>query len=388
MAADQASLLPALQRLALAYAPAKSRPAWIALLALDARLADIVRHAHEPMLAQLRLAWWREQLAGSSGGPATGDPLLALLREWPGQGMALAGLAGGWEAMTGPPPLPSSAFLLLAEARGQAFAALADSLDEAAIALRMGRAWALADGQLAFCGRQHVYMLQGQSAAPITMGTSVLVRSADRANSTLVYSPRRKMLSLSLGRRALTLQFRQGTPRGALWDLPDYPQAIVGGELVGFGNVVSRTGNQQALVADSESDGGTMVAASWRSTPVHFGTPHLWKLLRRAEVSLTSSGRFTAQLSVGETFGDGSPDYSGSVQELRLQGGKWDSALWDRATWGQKDADLRVKLSVPSGIQGNYLRFRVDLSTLSTSNTYVSAPITCEYRSRERLGRT
>ena len=145
MPADQSRSIPPLQRLALAYAPAKSRGPLIALFALDARLADIVRHAHEPMLAQLRLAWWREQLAGGSGGPASGDPLLALLREWPGQGAALAGLADGWEAMTGPPPLPSSAFLALAEARGQGFAALADSPDLAAIALCMGRAWALTD---------------------------------------------------------------------------------------------------------------------------------------------------------------------------------------------------------------------------------------------------
>jgi phytoene synthase len=84
MPADQSRSIPPLQRLALAYAPAKSRAPLIALFALDARLADIVRHAHEPMLAQLRLAWWREQLTGGSGGPASGDPLLALLREWLG----------------------------------------------------------------------------------------------------------------------------------------------------------------------------------------------------------------------------------------------------------------------------------------------------------------
>ncbi len=137
--------LPPLQRLALAYAPAASRPAMVGLFALDARLADIVRHSHEPMLAQLRLAWWREQLSGTSAGPGSGDPLLALLNNWPGSRAALAGLADGWEAMTGPPPLPESAFATLAEARGTAFAALADSPDEAAIALRMGQSWALAD---------------------------------------------------------------------------------------------------------------------------------------------------------------------------------------------------------------------------------------------------
>jgi len=48
-----------LNRLALAYAPQSTRLPLLALLALDMRLAGIVRNSREPMLAQLRLAWWR-----------------------------------------------------------------------------------------------------------------------------------------------------------------------------------------------------------------------------------------------------------------------------------------------------------------------------------------
>jgi phytoene synthase len=136
--------LPPLQRLALAYAPAATREPWLALLALDARLAAIVRSSREPMLAQLRLAWWREQLGGSGGAAAVGDPLLEALQEWPGSKAVLAKLADGWEAMTGSAPLPASAFAALAESRGRAFAALADT-DSSRAALRMGRNWALAD---------------------------------------------------------------------------------------------------------------------------------------------------------------------------------------------------------------------------------------------------
>ena len=51
--------LAPMHRLALAYAPAEARPAWAGLLALDARLAGVVRAAREPVLGQLRLAWWR-----------------------------------------------------------------------------------------------------------------------------------------------------------------------------------------------------------------------------------------------------------------------------------------------------------------------------------------
>lgn len=133
--------LPLFQRLALAYAPAATREPLLALLALDARLAAIVRGSREPMLAQLRLAWWREQLGADGAANAGGDPLLALLQSWPKPTPALAALANGWEAMTGPVPLPSEACMALADARGGAFAALADCPD----ALRMGRNWALAD---------------------------------------------------------------------------------------------------------------------------------------------------------------------------------------------------------------------------------------------------
>ncbi len=137
--------LPPLLRLALAYAPARSRSDLATFFALDARLAGIVRAAREPMLAQLRLAWWREQLAGAPQGPGLADPLLAALAEWPGPRQSLAGLAEGWEAMTGAAPLPSSAFAALAEARATALAGLAGSEAARAEALRTGRNWALYD---------------------------------------------------------------------------------------------------------------------------------------------------------------------------------------------------------------------------------------------------
>ncbi len=137
--------LPPLQRLALAYAPASSREAMLALLALDTRLGGIVRSSREPMLAQLRLAWWREQLRADPTTWPGGEPLLAVLRAWPGNTAVLAGLVDGWEAMTGDAPLPPSAFETLAETRGIAFAALATGREAQDAALRMGRNWALAD---------------------------------------------------------------------------------------------------------------------------------------------------------------------------------------------------------------------------------------------------
>lgn len=140
--------LPPLHRLALAYAPARARMPTLALLALDQRLAGIVRHSHEPMLAQLRLAWWREQLKADAAGWPAGEPLLAALRSWQGRQSGLVALVDGWELLTGPAPLGAAALDGFADGRGDAFVALAEVIgarDAPAIVREAGRAWALAD---------------------------------------------------------------------------------------------------------------------------------------------------------------------------------------------------------------------------------------------------
>ena len=139
--------LPSLQRLALAYCPRRAKETTLALFALDARLAGLVRSSREPMLAQLRLAWWREILSQPVDSWPAGEPLLARLKTWRGRSEALAGLADGWEAMTAP-ALDRHAVDALADARGATFRALAGLVGQecdAEPAFCMGRAWALAD---------------------------------------------------------------------------------------------------------------------------------------------------------------------------------------------------------------------------------------------------
>lgn len=139
--------LPPEQRLALAYAPQASRALFLGVFALDAKLAGIVRAAREPMLAQLRLAWWRERLA--PGGGATmpkGEPILAALAPLLGQQGGLGGLVDGWEAMLLADPLGAAEVNALAEGRAAAMAALASHLGgQPEAARRAGREWALAD---------------------------------------------------------------------------------------------------------------------------------------------------------------------------------------------------------------------------------------------------
>lgn len=140
--------LPAASRLALAYAPAPARVPTLALLALDARLAGLLRNSREPMLAQLRLSWWRESLGQPQDQWPDGEPLLAALRSWHGEHSALQALVDGWEALTGPAPLPSEALATMAKGRGDAFAALAHVLErrrDVETARTLGTQWAQAD---------------------------------------------------------------------------------------------------------------------------------------------------------------------------------------------------------------------------------------------------
>jgi phytoene synthase len=137
-----AGQLAPLARLALAYAPAKTRDAWLSLLSLDGRLSAVVRGAREPMLAQLKLAWWRDRLGADPAGWPKGEPLLARLAEWGGHAAGLSALVDGWEALLD----EEGGLADFADGRAGAMAALAGLLGSDVEAARdAGRRWALAD---------------------------------------------------------------------------------------------------------------------------------------------------------------------------------------------------------------------------------------------------
>ncbi len=141
--------LPDELRLALAYAPFRTRELFSIVFLLDTRLAGIVRAASEPLLAQLRLAWWRDELHKPPTSRAKGDPLLdSISAEWCGEEPALAGLVDGWENLVAEPPFPVTTPDRFATGRAQAFSAIArlvgHSAAEDAVELA-ARRWALAD---------------------------------------------------------------------------------------------------------------------------------------------------------------------------------------------------------------------------------------------------
>jgi 15-cis-phytoene synthase len=87
--------------LALTYAPLRDRRAVAALFAIDRAMGDVVRTTSEPMLGQIRLAWWRERLEElDDGASAPAEPRLqAVERELAPRGVSgreIAALETGW----------------------------------------------------------------------------------------------------------------------------------------------------------------------------------------------------------------------------------------------------------------------------------------------------
>jgi 15-cis-phytoene synthase len=129
---------------ALGYAPPAARQATAALLAFDQRLATILRQKREPMLAQLRLAWWRDRLREAPDRWPAGDAVLDALREWRDPA-DLVPAVDGWEVLIDD-SLDRAALARFAAGRGAGFAALASQLGhDPAPAAAAGRVWALAD---------------------------------------------------------------------------------------------------------------------------------------------------------------------------------------------------------------------------------------------------
>jgi phytoene synthase len=110
--------------------PREERSALTALWKLEARLFQLVAERREVMLAQIKLAWWRERLAQVADDPAAlpkGEPLLAeLAQHWCGR-PTLAPLADAYEA------------IMIAEDMD----ALADAGTALAAAIDCGPSWGL-----------------------------------------------------------------------------------------------------------------------------------------------------------------------------------------------------------------------------------------------------
>ncbi|MEO5707393.1 MAG: hypothetical protein ABIT10_07715 [Alteraurantiacibacter sp.] len=91
--------LPLPQRLALAYAPRGSRADIAAQWQLDSRLAAILQSRGDPLIAQIKLAWWRDRLGEDPAVWPRGEPLLEMLRKAKVPPRAYLPLVDGWERL-------------------------------------------------------------------------------------------------------------------------------------------------------------------------------------------------------------------------------------------------------------------------------------------------
>lgn len=173
---DSSALIETLgppERLALAYAAARLREPTLAVLALDARLAGIVRRTREPMLGQIKLAWWRERLREPVSAWPGGEPLLQALRPLSDHRHTLAAVVDGWESLIGDPPLHAEAIARAGSGRAQGFVALAQlaGARPSAGVETAATQWAAADLALHFgdpqeAGAARAVALSGTAATP------------------------------------------------------------------------------------------------------------------------------------------------------------------------------------------------------------------------------
>ncbi|MBA28361.1 MAG: hypothetical protein CME95_06315 [Hyphomonadaceae bacterium] len=202
--------------LALAYAPRDVRPVFDDLFALDRRLADAVRQASEPIIAQMKLAWWRDRFAQSPAEWPKGEPLLARLAGWNADLAKLGALVDGWEELVAEGALGDSAIMAFGEGHAAAWSVAAQALghDGPPLPDQCARLWAFAD-LAAHCS-------SAEDAERVrTMASDLLARPVPRLPRAL----RPFAVLGALGRRSL----RSGQP--ALSGAGDFLAAVRAGML-------------------------------------------------------------------------------------------------------------------------------------------------------------
>lgn len=155
MISDDQQLSPPL-RLAIAYVSADLRAAFTVLLRFDERLAEVVGRASEPMIAQMKLAWWHDAIAREPSARPKGEPIFMALDKLasPSLDAAFNGLLDAWGRLLAVEVWTADILKAFACERSAAiFGSYADwtrcTDDVAAI----GEAWALADLKQRFGAR-------------------------------------------------------------------------------------------------------------------------------------------------------------------------------------------------------------------------------------------
>ncbi|MEM7664440.1 MAG: hypothetical protein AAF250_01160 [Pseudomonadota bacterium] len=134
--------------LVLAHTPQALRLRFAAYFALDQRLARIVSNTTEPMLGQMRLAWWRDMLRTDLNSRPSGDAVLDAIGEhWQGDDEILVELVDGWEILVAEESISRKEISDFANKRAGPLAGLLADLEEqvAARVMSAGMRWVMAD---------------------------------------------------------------------------------------------------------------------------------------------------------------------------------------------------------------------------------------------------
>lgn len=109
--------------LSLMYAPDAQRAGLRAIWQLDARMRRIFTGGGEPVLGQIKLAWWEERLLASAGGEVPAEPLLRRLAALAvcddGFATELGRIAGAWRELPAERPWPTMSVDAYARSRGR-----------------------------------------------------------------------------------------------------------------------------------------------------------------------------------------------------------------------------------------------------------------------------
>jgi len=145
---EQSETLPSEAELALAWCAPKVRGPLSIALQLDRRLARIVARTSEPMLGQMRLAWWRDALGKPVVERPRGDMVLdGIGQHWAGREALLVQMVDGWEELVTAEQLGEAEATALGAGRGVFFTALSSDATPAATGrlAAAGFRWAMAD---------------------------------------------------------------------------------------------------------------------------------------------------------------------------------------------------------------------------------------------------
>ena len=203
------------ERVALNYAKPDIRPRLASFFALDRRLGQIVANSSEPMLGQMRIAWWRDMLKSSAEDRPAGDVVLdAIGASWEEGAHQLQPLADAWEVFLVAEDLTSSVLEGFVHGRAMPLAQAMGCGHEGAAkqACDAGSLWALADTAAHVSDQSERELILEQARTKLDVNTSAA--PIPRALAVLTALSRRSVRHgghpLMVGRGAALAALRAG----------------------------------------------------------------------------------------------------------------------------------------------------------------------------------